>query len=33
VVAAKAVKAGCDVAEVDLAAIQAELIRQGVRMR
>ncbi|MEX0406050.1 FAD-dependent oxidoreductase [Aquibium sp. LZ166] len=32
VAAALAVKAGLDVAEVDLAAVQAELVRQGVRI-
>ena len=32
VAAALAVKAGLDVAEVDVAAVQAELVRQGVRI-
>lgn len=32
VAAARAVKAGCDVAQVDMAGVQAELLRQGVRI-
>jgi hypothetical protein len=32
VAAALAVKAGCDVAQVDMAGVQAELLRQGVRI-
>ena len=32
VAAALAVKAGCDVAQVNMARVQAELLRQGVRI-
>jgi ribulose 1,5-bisphosphate synthetase/thiazole synthase len=33
IAAAAAVKANCDLAEVDLVLVQAELVRQGVRIR
>lgn len=33
VAAAQAIKSGCEVAEVSIAAVQAELVRQGVRIQ